>query len=144
MTRDDIIAAARSAVGAPFRHQGRMVSGVTDCVGLAAHVCDQLGIAYSDQSGYSRMPSNGLLEAALDGQPFLSLVNGPLSPGDLILLRIRREPQHVAIFAGYNPLCEAETIIHADASIGQVCEHLFTQKWRSRVVRSYRFVGIES
>lgn len=142
MTPNDIVAAARSAIGTPFRHQGRMSASVSDCVGLAAHICDQIGIPYVDRSGYSRGPFNGLLEAALDEQEFIEPVSdGPL-PGDLLLIRIKRNPQHVAIFAGHNPACEAETMIHADASVGKVCEHIYTDRWKARTVRIYRFRGL--
>ena len=66
MTPEDIIAAARLAIGTPFAHQGRTVGAKLDCAGLLAHVCQSLGKPVADQDGYSRRPSGGLLEAALD------------------------------------------------------------------------------
>jgi cell wall-associated NlpC family hydrolase len=134
---DDIIAAARSALGTPFRHQGREVGRGLDCAGLICHVCDTLGIAYSDQTRYARQPSGGLLESALDGHQCIERVQGSPMPGDLLLLRFAGEPQHLAIFTGTN-------MIHAHQPLGKVCEHGFTGPWPRRLVRVYRFVGVES
>lgn len=130
-----IVAAARKTLGMPFRHQGRGAKGI-DCVGVAAHVCDQLGIPYIDRSGYARRPSGGLLESAIDHQP--ELVRVPVSEiaeGDILVMRFSGDPQHVAIYAG-------GTIIHALEKSGKVVEHDLTEWWRSRVVLAYRFRGV--
>lgn len=134
MTPADIIVAARSALGVPFRHQGRTLAGL-DCAGLVAYTCDQLGIDYEDREGYARRPSNGLIEAALDAQPFLERVTGHPQPGDVLLMRFTGEPQHLAIYAGPN-------IIHSYETVGKVCEHILDQRWARRIVRIYRFKGL--
>lgn len=137
MTADDIIAAARAALGTPFAHQGRMAGKGLDCVGLAAHIADTLGLAYTDSSGYGRRPSGGLLESALDDQDILERVSGQPQRGDLLVIRFKGEPQHVAIFDGQN-------LIHAYEPVGKVCEHGFTEIWRRKVVRVYRFKGLSN
>jgi cell wall-associated NlpC family hydrolase len=134
MTPDDIIAAARSALDVPFRHQGRTLRGL-DCAGLIMHVARQLDIEYVDAGGYARQPSNGLLETMLDMQPSLERVSAML-PGDILLMRFTGEPQHLGIYAG-------KTLIHAWAQPGKVCEHDFIAPWPRRVVRIYRFKGVD-
>lgn len=134
MSPDKIIAVARGAIGTPFRHQGRSLDTGLDCVGLACYIADACGLGYDDLKGYSRTPGNGLLEAALDGQPCLERIPAP-EPGCLLLLRISRSPQHAAILAG-------DTLIHAWSDAGKVCEHVFDAAWRRRVVRCYRFRSI--
>lgn len=134
MTADDVIAAARSALGIPFRHQGRSLAGM-DCAGLIVHVAATLGLDYFDQSGYARTPSNGLLEAALDSQPCIERVSS-MRCGDVLLMRFHGDPQHLGIYTG-------ENLIHAYSTIGKVCEHRLSDVWRSRIVRVYRFKGIE-
>lgn len=99
MTPDDIIAAARSALDTPFRHQGREAGTGLDCAGLICHVCDALEIPYTDQERYARQPSDGLLEAALDGHQCIGAC-WLSHAGDLMLLRFAGEPQHLAIFTG--------------------------------------------
>ena len=137
MTVDDILSAARQCLGTPFRHQGRLLGFGLDCAGVAIHVARQIGVGHLDVSGYSRTPSNGQLEQSLDAQPCLERI--PLtrpSPGDLLLMRFASDPQHIAICAG-------ETIIHAYEAAGQCCEHRLSSLWQSRIVRVYRFRGIE-
>lgn len=135
MTPADIITAARSEIGTPFRHQGRLSGKALDCAGLIIHVARKLEIKYTDAGGYSRQPSNGLLESMLEMQGCLEQVSD-MQPGDVLLMRFK-EPQHLAIFAG-------DTIIHSYESVGKVCEHRLADVWRSRIVRVYRFVGVES
>lgn len=135
MTPDEIIAVARSAIGTPFRHQGRVVGRGLDCVGLGAFIADTLGIKIVDVTGYGRRPSGGILEATLDEQPAIVQVAGPAQPGDLFLIRFKGEPQHVAVFDG-------ENIIHAYEPVGKVCEHRLTEAWSRRIVRIYRFRGV--
>lgn len=134
MTPAAIIAAARSAIGTPFRHQGREVGKALDCAGLAVHVAAEVGAECQDFPGYAVRPSGGLLEAALDAQPGLERVF-EMQPGDILLMRFTGDPQHLAIYAG-------ATIIHAFAAGRKVCEHHLDDVWRSRIVRIYRFKGV--
>ena len=135
MTADEIIAAARSALGVPFKHQGRSLSGM-DCAGLVVHVARSLNLDYIDGDGYSRRPYGGLLETALDGQPCLERVT-TRQPGDVLLMRFTGEPQHLGIFTG-------DALIHSYANVGKVCEHWIDEAWARRIARVYRFVGVES
>lgn len=131
ITPDSIIAAARSAIGTPFVHQGRIAGRGLDCAGLIIHVAQSLGIEYIDRPGYSRRPTGGLLESALDGQPALVRCL-ERQPGDILLMRFQGDPQHLAVFAG-------DTIIHAHSLAGKVCEHRLDSVWAARIVRSYQF-----
>ena len=137
MTADDIINAARQCLGTPFRHQGRLLGFGLDCAGVAVHVARQIGVGHLDVSGYSRTPSNGQLEQSLDAQPCLERVAlADRVAGDLFLMRFASDPQHLAICAG-------ETIIHAYETVGQCCEHRLSSTWEARIVRVYRFRGVQ-
>lgn len=147
MTPDDILAAARAELGTPFRHQGRIPGKSLDCAGLAIATAARLGIPYIDRPGYSRMPSDGILECTLDDQPALVRADS-MQPGDILLMRFTGDPQHLAFYAGYSPVYQAEGIIHAlfqgSRKNSRVCEHILSDDWRSRIVRIYRFTGVES
>lgn len=133
MTGHDIVAAARSLLDTPFRHQGRLPGVALDCAGLVIAVARQLGLRHADQAGYGRIPANGLLEAALEAQPGLHRVAlADRQPGDVLLMFFSREPQHLAIDAG-------DTIIHSYCDVGKVVEHRLDASWESRIVRVYRF-----
>ena len=134
MMPDDVVAAARLAIGTPFRHQGRRVGSGLDCAGLLAHVCHALGQPIADQSGYAKRPSGGQLQAALDAQPALVRSSGLPVVGDFVLMRFEddRWSSHLGVCAG-------KTMIHAWAVARKVCEHDFDAEWLRRVVRTYRF-----
>ena len=137
MMTTDILTAARQCLGTPFRHQGRQVGVGLDCAGVAIHVARAIGVAHLDVSGYGRTPAHGQLEQALEDQPCLERVPSPSDrqPGDLLLMRFARDPQHLAICAG-------ETIVHAYEAVGKCCEHRLSSVWESRIVRVYRFQGV--
>ena len=136
MTADEIIAAARACIGTPFLHQGRQPGVGLDCAGVAVHVAGALGCELIDQAGYGRQPAHGMLEAMLDAQPCLQgVTDDAAQAGDVLLMRFKGEPQHLAILAG-------ETMIHAWEAPGLCCEHAIDAKWRARVVRAYRFIGV--
>ncbi len=138
MTADDILAAARQCLGTPFRHQGRLIGIGLDCAGVAVHVATQLGHDVIDLPAYGRTPADGQLEALLEAQPCLSLIDdnpcgARARPGDLLLMRFTRDPQHLAI------LTDEQTIVHAYESVGTCCEHRLSPAWAARIVRVYRF-----
>lgn len=138
MTADDILSAARSEIGTPFRHQGRIPGKALDCAGLVVRVAVLLDLPFIEHGGYARRPSNGMLESALDGQPCLDLVSkSSVQAGDVLLMRFASEPQHLAIFTGTN-------IIHSYQASGKVCEHILDKKWLSRIVAVYRFKGLNN
>jgi cell wall-associated NlpC family hydrolase len=56
-------------------------------------------------------------------------------PGDILLIRFTKQPQHLGIYTG-------ENIIHADSDAGKCCEHILNRRWSSRVVRIYRVKGL--
>lgn len=136
MSADLVLTAARACINTPFRHQGRLPGRALDCAGLVVQVAQAIGAEYLDQSGYSRSPQNGLLEDALDRQPCMERIRqtGTRQPGDILLMRFAGDPQHLAIDAG-------QTIIHAYAQAGKVCEHAMSDDWVHRIVRVYRFKG---
>lgn len=136
MLANDIVTAARLCVDTPFRHQGRHPGVALDCAGLAVCAAEACGLSVADLVGYADRPRGGALESALDAQPCLRRIPvGEASVGDLLLMRFSGDPQHLAILAG-------DTIIHAYSQVRKVCEHNFTDEWRSRVVRAYRFVEV--
>lgn len=134
----DIVEKAREAVGIPFKHQGRDSTGL-DCVGLLVFISKSLGTEHHDVASYSRRPSNGKLEEAFEEAIAKNIiVRVPvesMQPGDFIMMRISRDPQHLGVYTG-------NSLIHSYESIGKVCEHIIDDKWRKRIVRVYRVKGV--
>lgn len=142
MTRDDIIAAAREVEGTAFRHQGRVPGLGLDCAGVLVHCFQRLGLPYRDEMGYPRNPFDGQLEKILDSQPSLRRVDrADLQPGDVLCMRMARDPQHIAIYLG---LIDGHPYItHGSSEHGKVATHRLDALWGARIVRVYRFEGLE-
>jgi NlpC/P60 family putative phage cell wall peptidase len=131
---EEILAEARRWLDTPFRHQGRCLGVGVDCIGLIVGVARGLGLEARDRTDYPRQPDGVHLEAALDTQ-LRRLAPGRTRPGDVLLMRIRRLPQHVGILA------EHGTLIHAHSAAGRVVEMRLDERWWDRVVAAYRFPG---
>lgn len=121
--------------GVPFRHQGRTRAGV-DCVGLPLAALAAQGVVIDAPDNYAPSAAAALLLATLGqlGQlvPRLPL-NAP-DAGDVLVLRIRREPQHLAIALG------PDRMIHATQSAG-VAAVTISPLWRERVAARYGWGG---
>lgn len=137
-TPEYIITAARQAVGTRFVHQGRRLGVGLDCIGLVAHVATAIGAAHEDASAYGRRPQGGLLEAGLDAQPCLVRVREEIMPGDVLLMKFEGDAS-----ASHVGICCGATMVHAWAVMRKVCEHDIDDEWRRRIVRAYRFIGVD-
>lgn len=125
----DVVIEARSWLGTPFRHQGRIKGVGVDCAGLVVGVAQALGIEISDLSGYARTPSADGLRRHVEAQ---SVRVAEAQPGDVYLMRFEREPQHLGIASDIG-------IIHAFSAPGKCVEHGIDALWKSRIVGIYRF-----
>lgn len=133
VTREQIVAEARTWLKTPFRHQGRVRGVGVDCAGVVVGVAHALGLSTFDHTGYGREPHGGMLKRLLDAH--LDRVTGEPQPGDVLLMRFEREPQHLAIVSDLG-------IIHAYERVGRCVEHGLDEVWRRRIVRAYSFLGL--
>lgn len=123
----DLVESARLYLDVPFQHQGRYEWAV-DCGGLLILAARNLGIYLQDIRGYSREPDGVTLKQSLDDQ--LIRVSRPPMYGDVMLMAFQKNPQHIAIRTDTG-------MIHAYAHAGKVVEHVFSEKWQSRVKGVY-------
>ena len=137
-TRADVIAEARTWAGTPFHHQARLKGVGCDCIGLVLGVGRALGLLPPglDATGYARQPDGSSLRDGFDryGVP---LAIEQVRPGDILLMRIRRDPQHVGI------LLPGGAIIHAHSAVGRVVEVPLDERWMERVLGAYAYPGLE-
>jgi len=136
MRRAEIVREARAWLGTPFHHQGRVKGAGCDCVGLVVGVARSFGLTPEDAADYGRLPEARRLRAGLAAN-LGAVAASAAGAGDVLLLRIRHDPQHVAILTG------AETVVHAYSGIGRVVETRLDERWRRRVIAAYRFPGVE-
>ena len=117
-----IVELARECLDTPYVHQGRHNGVGLDCAGL--------NLPYNDMKGYPRTPYQGMLKKALDKEPSLEKIY-TYEEGCILLLRITKDPQHLAIYTG-------DTIIHSYLTAEKVTEHNFSDSWRRKVVAIYK------
>lgn len=141
ITREAIVAEARSWCGTRWQHNTSLKGVATDCIGLIAGVGRAVGIAQAFSfmrdaryQGYGRTPNPALLCEAVD--TYLERTDHPL-PGDVLLLRFKVDPQHFAI------LTTTDYMVHAFAPARKVAEHRIDAHWRERIVGAYRYPGVE-
>jgi len=136
MRRDQFVMTARSFIGTPFRHQGRLPGTALDCGGLVMCAAAACGFLLEDMHGYSATPSGGKFIAAVEAQCERIALEAVL-PGDLMVFAFQREPQHVAIVTQTAPL----QIVHAWQEAGLVAENGLDEYWSRRLRGCYRLRG---
>ena len=132
---DAIVAAARTWLGTPWRHQGRLRGVAVDCAGLVVGVGRELGLLAFDTRAYGRLPDGQRLRALCDAHLDPKPVAG-IAPGDVLLLRFTRHPQHLALAGDRGA---PFSLIHAYAEAGACVEHGADAKWLRRIVAAYSF-----
>jgi NlpC/P60 family putative phage cell wall peptidase len=101
-TRADVVAEARSWIGTPFHWQASLKGKGCDCKGLVVGVARELGMPEADNAFASihdyghAVPVRTLREGLA---AMFDRVSEP-QPGDVLLLMMAGQPQHVGIHAG--------------------------------------------
>lgn len=140
--RDAVVAAARAAVGTPWIHQGRRPGIGLDCVGLLVLVAETLRMPCRDQQGYSPYPDGVLLvDAMLEHLTLLDTIDDARH-GDVVVFRIRKHPQHVAILADRSQAVRGGAVtsnrslnlVHAMRPPIGTAEHIYDTRWRDRAM----------
>lgn len=137
--RDQIVAEARTWIDTPFKHQARVKGLGVDCAGIVIETGRALGLLDYPEQGYSRQPSPDKMGALLD--EYLDRIDkNEVMPGDIYWMRFI-EPMHLAISTVLN---DGRTgIVHAYSRVGKCTEHGLDAKWRGRIVRAYRYRGVD-
>lgn len=142
-TRKQVIDEARSWIGTRYQHQAGVKGLAVDCINLIVGVANAVGIVPPDfsmdrYSGYGRSPDPKTLIGGCE--QFLTRIDkADAIPGDILVLRFEREPQHFAILSDDNP----PRMIHAYASARKATEQIIDADWASKIVAVYRFKGLE-
>ena len=137
LMRNRIVEIARRHKGAPFRHQGRTAQGL-DCVGLLIIIADELGLPYHDEPNYPRVTmGTEFIRRFREGAAMRQKSLAERKAGDILIIRQRQRPCHVAIYTGEN------TIVHSYAARGKVFEEPFTKYWERDTVACYEYPGAD-
>lgn len=148
-TRAEIVAEAREWIGTPWKHQQYMKGVGCDCIGMVKGVALALGLYPLDTAssalaqqfaGYGRVPRRGDLQRGL-GLFATAIEREQADIGDVVLMRVRSEPQHVGLLGDY--ASGGFSLIHATRPApGRVVEHRLDDEWGSLIVGYYRLPGV--
>lgn len=143
--RAAIVAEARDWIGTRWQHQASLKGVACDCIGLVAGVARALGIGAAAEfdstpnlKTYGRQPDPDVLLAGCDRLlDRIDLADTDL--GDVLVMKFETEPQHFGIVSRVDP----PYMIHALAQARKVVEHRIDGIWLSRILRTYRFRGVD-
>ena len=138
ITREDFVNIARSYIGTPYHHQGRVPGVGIDCGGVVVCAAKECGYIIDDMNDYACTPSHGSFVAAVKSR-FIEISIDEIALGDLMIFSFGFEPQHIAIISAVTPL----TIVHTYTHVGKVVENHLDLIWRKRLRGCYRLKGIE-
>lgn len=133
VSREEIVCAARTWLGTPFHHQGRLKGTGVDCAGLIVGVARELGLSAFDTTGYGRRPNTRELEAICHSE--MCPIAGEAGPGDVWLVEADGRPQHLAFATDVG-------LLHAYAPARRVVEHGIDDRWRRRLIAAFALPGV--
>lgn len=144
-TRADIVAEAKAWRGIRWHHQGYSKVGC-DCFGLVMGIGLACGISEAREwetgplefRAYQRQPDARLLLTAC-ARFFDPADRDSIRLADILILGFGRDPMHFSIVSALGPLY----VIHALSRPGRVVEHRIDPTWNARIMRAYRFRGVE-
>lgn len=140
ITRAQVVECARTYLGTPFGHQGRLKGKRIDCCGLLIQVGKELAISNWDIDGYNNQPDGRTVVELMTKHPALKRKSLKyIKPGDILCFR-DEWPCHMAYVGdGQGYL----TLIHAYAPMRKVVEHILDEHWKKRVVLTFEIAGID-
>lgn len=128
-TAADIIAEARTWLGTPFHHQGRVKGAGVDCIGLVIGVQHALGLSDYDYGNYGRIPNPVVMGRELRAN---MLPVPAVEPGTVLWFAFSAAPMHLGIVTDTG-------LIHAYARAGRVVETGLDPQWVDRCRGVFRF-----
>ncbi|MAM95328.1 NlpC/P60 family protein [Parvibaculum sp.] len=143
--REEIVAAARSWIGTPYRHQASMKGAGTDCLGLVRGVWREVvgpepetPPAYT--ATWAEVPGGHAEEMMVQAarRHMEEIGCSAARAGDIMLFRMRANgpAKHAAILSADNRM------IHAWSGRA-VVETVMGRWWRARAAHAFRFPGLE-
>jgi NlpC/P60 family putative phage cell wall peptidase len=146
VTRAAVVDEARRWLGTPFHHQAHTRGVGADCLGMVGGVAIALGLypaeawatIWAQHAGYARTPDGSTLEAVC--RRYLVPAGHLMQPGDVLLMRFSRDPQHMAILVPYAH--GGLAMVHAYSRAGRVVEHRYAPVWQARTVDWYSMPGV--
>jgi len=123
-TRQEVLIEARTWIGTPWVHQGRIKGEAIDCVGYPIKVAQHFNFIDWDYTNYAKFPDHKLFVKMC--RRWLTPVQRDPIPGDLVLMAVSRHPIHIG-FIGDK--AKPFSILHAFEPARKVTEHRVNKVW---------------
>jgi len=139
ITRKEIVAVAKTYVGTPFHHLGRVKKIGIDCVGIILGVAEELNIPLvilPEFKRYGRRSRQESLLYYMDEQ-FIWVENREV--GSIAVSwydRITKEPSHLGIVTEIG-------MVHTNGHLKIAIEEHWSPKWAMQIVGFYKYPGVE-
>lgn len=138
MTRDEIVAEARSYLDVRFKLHGRGRQGI-DCIGLLIAVAEHFGQQIEDNKAYSlRNPFEVMLNKHLHKYCNAAPIT-PIRHGQIVKFRQSALPMHVGILTMDGPVVK---VINANIKRRRVVEDNFSE-WSKLLMEVREFKGVK-
>ena len=125
-----LLAAMITWDGVPFAHQGRSRAGV-DCLGVLLAALEEQGVIIDAPANYHWSSAGEILLAGIRASPLVERADPPVVRGDVLVFRVRRKPQHMAVALG------EDRMFHVAR---QACCVTFSPLWQERLEFQFRWV----
>lgn len=136
MTRDAVVAEARTWLGTPFHHQGRLRGVGTDCVGVVMGLARHCGLEFEDDWRYNKQAEGFDLSVEF-GRLLERIPLEEAAPADVLTFWFR-DPTHVQHCGVLTPY----GLLHTYGGVGRVVEHALDDRWARRRNAAFRLPGV--
>lgn len=139
MTRNEIVAEARTWLNVPYRPRGRSRLGI-DCLGLLVVVAQHFDVSHEDRQDYKLWPDkdHALIRALGTYLRTLPMNDAP-QPGCVGLFCERTLPGHVGIFSLQH---DTTHVIHARITPPRVLEQAWVPGSEMRLIAMFDLPGV--
>lgn len=145
-TREDVVRVARTQIDVPFHHMERQLGVALDCAGLLIVVGRELDLVPPgfNVPAYTMNPDGRLLIEWCDEHMGTKLTQATMQPGDVVVMRTSRLPQHLGIIGDHPYGDGILSIIHASNRIrpARVIEHRLEFTRIQTFVAAYAMPGL--
>ncbi len=131
-TRQEVINYARTLIGTPYHHQGRLPGVGLDCIGLMVMLAKFIGLPPNDETGYGRIPDGQSIHRGLT-RDMVTIRPVEVQPGDVLTFWIRRPGlvQHVGLATDVG-------LIHTWTDVHKVAEHSMDARWQKHLAGCFK------
>ncbi len=138
MTGKEVVIVAKTYIGTPFHHLGRVKHVGIDCIGIILGVAEELEIPLIIHPEFKRYGRRAKQRPLLDYMNEQFVKTEKREIGSIVVSwfdRKTKEPSHMGIVTGIGQ-------VHTNGHLGIAIEEHWSPKWVTRIVGYYKYPGV--